>query len=73
MSRLINCLNGFDELVNIQIADNEQIAQIIELVRVDLERGNRYEINLHKELVKEQLIERNYDNMVIDEWISHIE
>ena len=73
MSRLINCLNGFDELVNIQIADNEQIAQIIELVRVDLERGNIYEVKLHKKLVREQLIERNYDNMVIDEWISHIE
>ena len=73
MSRLINCLNGFDELVNIQIADNEQIAQIIEVVRVNLERENRYEINQHKKLVREQLIERNYDNVVIDEWISYIE
>jgi small nuclear ribonucleoprotein (snRNP)-like protein len=73
MSRLINCLNGFDPLVNIQIADNEQIAQIIEVVKVGLERENNYEVELHKELVKKQLIERNYDNAVIEEWISHIE
>ena len=73
MSRLINCLNGFDPLVNIQIADNEQIAQIIEVVKVGLERENKYELELHKELVREQLIERNYDDAVIEEWILHIE
>ena len=66
-------MNGFDPLVNIQIADNEQIAQIIEVVKVGLERENKYELELHKELVREQLIERNYDNDVIEEWISHIE
>ena len=33
MSRLINCLNGFDELVQINISENEQIGQIIILVR----------------------------------------
>ena len=73
MSRLINCLNGFDPLVNIQIEDNEQIAQIIEVVRVGLERENKYELELHKELVRKQLIERNYDEAVIKEWILHIE
>jgi hypothetical protein len=59
--------------VNIQIADNEQIAQIIEVVRVGLERENKYELELHRELVREQLIERNYDIAVIKEWVSHIE
>jgi Leucine-rich repeat (LRR) protein len=28
ISRLINCLNGFDELVNIKIAGSEQISQV---------------------------------------------
>ena len=70
MSRLINCLNGFDPLVNIEIADNEQIAQVIEVVRVGLERENKYELELHKELVREQLIERTIDNAVIEEWVS---
>jgi hypothetical protein len=73
MSRLINCLNGFDPLVNIQIEDNEQIAQIIEVVRVGLERENKYDLELHKKLVKEQLIERNYDEAVIEGWVTNIE
>ena len=51
MSRLINCLNGFDPLVNIEIADNEQISQVIEVVKVNLERENKYELELHKKLV----------------------
>jgi hypothetical protein len=37
------------------------------------ERENKYEIELHKELVREQLRERKYDESVIEEWISHIE
>ena len=73
MSRLINCLNGFDSLVNIEIADNEQIAQVIEVVKVNLEKENKYEIELHKKLVREQLIERNYDNAVIEDWVLHID
>ena len=73
MSRLINCLNGFDPLVNIQIANNEQIGQVIHAVRVNLERENKYEIELHKKLVREELRERKYDESVIEEWVSHIE
>jgi hypothetical protein len=73
MSRLINCLNGFDPLVNIEIAGNEQIAQVIEVIRVNLERDNKYEKELHKELVREELRERKYDENVIEEWVSHIE
>jgi len=73
MSRLINCLNGFDPLVNIQIAGNEQIGQVIQVIRVNLERENKYEIELHKELVREELRERKYDESLIEEWILHIE
>ena len=29
MSRLVNCLNGYDVNVQIKIADNEQIANVI--------------------------------------------
>jgi hypothetical protein len=42
ISRLINCLNGFDELVNIKIAGNEQISQIISLTRNKLEKEGNY-------------------------------
>ena len=73
MSRLINCLNCFDDRVNITIADNSQIGNIIVLVRQKLESENRYSVSVHKKLVREELEERGYDETVISEWIEHIE
>jgi SOS response regulatory protein OraA/RecX len=73
MSRLINCLNGFDDRVSISIADNSQIGNIIILVRKRLENENKYSVSRHKELVREELLERGYSSMVISEWIEYIE
>ena len=73
MSRLINCLNGFDDRVNITIADNSQIGNIIVLIRQKLERDDNYTVSRHKVLVREELIERGYDEEVISEWIEYIE
>jgi hypothetical protein len=36
------------------------------------ERENKYEIELHKELAREELRERKYDEDVIEEWVKHI-
>ena len=71
MSRLINCLNGFDELVEIKIADNEQIGQIISVIATNL--GDKYSVDMHKKLVTEQLTELRYEESVINEWVSFIE
>ena len=73
MSRLVNCLNGFDNLVNIKIADNEQISQIIITVRNMLEKENRYDIDLHKKIVTDQLRDMKYEKIVINEWVNNIE
>jgi hypothetical protein len=73
ISRLINCLNGFDELVNIKIAENEQISQIINVVQNKLIKEGNYSIELHKEQVKNSLIELDYDNDIINEWVNFIE
>jgi hypothetical protein len=73
ISRLINCLNGFDELVNIKIAENEQISQIISVIQIKLEKEGKYSVELHKQQVKESLIELDYDNDIINEWIYYIE
>jgi Leucine-rich repeat (LRR) protein len=73
ISRLINCLNGFDELVNIKIAENEQISQIISLIQNRLEKEGNYNVELHKEKVFNSLKELNYDNNIINEWINYIE
>jgi hypothetical protein len=71
MSRLINCLNGFDSRVDIKMADNEQIGNIIYIIKEKL-AGN-YTIEEHKRLVAEEMKERGYDEETIDEWIIYIE
>ena len=73
MSRLINCLNGFDELVQIEISENEQIGQIIALVREQLEKSNTYNINDHKSKVQQELTNRGYTIDKINEWTEFIE
>jgi hypothetical protein len=73
ISRLINCLNGFDKLVNIKISGNEQISQIISVIQNKLKKEGNYSVELHKEQVKNSLIELDYDNDIINECIIYIE
>jgi Leucine-rich repeat (LRR) protein len=72
MSRLINCLNGFDNHIVINISNNEQIGNIIILIKDKLIAENKYTIELHKEIVMKELYDRGYDENVIDEWIEYI-
>ena len=71
MSRLVNCLVGYDDLVVIQIADNEQIGTIIELIRTRL--GANYSVEEHKRISILELTERGYSQEVISEWVGYIE
>jgi len=73
ISRLINCLNGFDKLVNIKIAGSEQISQIISVIQSKLIKEGNYSVELHREQVKNSLKELDYDNDIINEWINYIE
>jgi hypothetical protein len=73
ISRLINCLNGFDELVNIKIAGNEQISQIISAIQNKLNKEGNYNIELHREQVFDSLKDLDYDNDIINEWVNYIE
>ena len=70
MSRLLNCLNGFDPLVEIKIGDCEQIGTIISLVKTQL--GEEYTIAKHKTISKERLLDLGYEMKVIDEWLEYI-
>jgi DNA-binding transcriptional regulator YhcF (GntR family) len=73
ISRLIDCLNGFDELVQINISDTEQIGQVISQIAINLESKNEYTVEKHKEYAIKELLERGYTKEVIKEWIQHIE
>ena len=71
ISRLVNCLNGFYDDVKIKIGTNEQIGNIIIMVKERL--GKDYNVDRHRELVRNELKEREYSDDVIDEWISFID
>ncbi len=73
ISRLINCLNGFDSRVIIEMDIKYQIGSIITLIRNKLEDSNEYTIEKHKELVIKELTERNIDKETIDLWVEYIE
>ena len=72
ISRLVNCLNGFDPLVTIRISDNEQIGNIISLVKTQLEENNEYTVERHKDIARTRLRELGIDDGVIEEWIENI-
>ena len=71
ISRLVNCLAGYDELVVVEIADKEQIGTVIEIVRNRL--GTNYTVEEHRRLSILELVERGYSREVIDEWVDYIE
>ena len=70
ISRLINVLNGFDEHIEIHIADNEQIGNIISIIRNNL--GEDYEENEFKRRIRDELTMRQYSEETINEWIDNI-
>ena len=70
LTRIVNSLNGFYDDVIIQISNNEQISNIIILIKSKL--GKDYTEEKHKELVCIELNERNYAKNIIDEWVSYI-
>jgi Leucine-rich repeat (LRR) protein len=73
VSRLVNCLAGVDELVEVKIADNEQIGNVIAVVRNTLNREGRYTVELHKKIVLTELKELGYTDEVVTTWINYIE
>jgi Leucine-rich repeat (LRR) protein len=72
ISRLVNCLNGFDPLVRIQISANEQIGNVIAAVKAGLELQGEYSITAHKEKARKLLKELLIQEEEIEEWLSHI-
>ena len=72
MNRVINCLNGFSPLVNINIKYGEQIGNIIILIKNKLELTNSYTVEQHKIEVEKELLERNYDIETIKTWLEYI-
>ena len=73
ISRLVNCLNGFDELVVVKISDNEQIGNVISLIKTQLEEKNEYTVERHKSEARERLRELQVGEEEIEVWLAYIE
>ena len=54
-------------------SDNEQMGQIIALVKEQFETENKYTIDLRKEIAMKELLKRGYNEDKIKEWIEYIE
>jgi hypothetical protein len=73
MSCIINCLNGFSDLVQVQISESEQIGYIISIVKEMLFSKEDYTVEKHKELSRIELVNRGYNDDTIETWIAFIE
>jgi len=68
LSRLINCLNGYDERVVVRISDHQEIANLIISIRQKIES-----LAEQTEMVRREMTERGYDGETIKEWIGYLE
>ena len=73
VSRLVNCLSGFDVLVEVKISDNEQIGNVIAVIRERLKFEGKYTVELHKEISLVELKELGYTEDVVGVWLEYIE
>jgi Leucine-rich repeat (LRR) protein len=67
LTRLLNTLTGFYNDIELQISNNEQITNIIMSLK-----NNINNVDELKKAVKNELIDRQYDNSIIDEWLEYI-
>jgi len=73
LSRLVNCLNGFYDDITVRIGTNEQIGNIIIVTKDELDKIGTYNVMDHRKLVRERLVEMEYGDDVIEEWLSFID
>ena len=66
LTRLLNCLTGFYDDIELQISDSEQITNIIMALK------NKYNGEQLVEQVKAELQDRKYPVEVINEWLEYL-
>jgi len=67
--KLIDCCIYFSELVI--ISDNKIICDIIISIKNKLISQSNYNLDTHKELVRNKLIEKGYDKYTINQWLYY--
>jgi hypothetical protein len=71
--RIINCLNGFSDLVKFEFAVDysDVISMVIRQTKEKM--GENYTLERHKELVTQELRQREVPINIIQDWLNHIE
>jgi hypothetical protein len=67
LSRLINVINGYCPDVNINISPNEQIGNVVIMLK-----SRCKDLDELTSLFTKEMCEREYETDVIDEWITYI-
>ncbi len=67
MTRLINVLVGFYDDIELQISDSEQITNIILSLKNNISDEKQLKVT-----VKKELLERQYSEAIINEWLEYI-
>jgi hypothetical protein len=73
ISRLVNSLNGFEPRIKIEMAVNEQIANIIIIIEKQLRGSNDYTVEKHRVMVSNELTTRGFSPDEISVWVDNIE
>lgn len=68
--RLVNCLSGYSNKVNIQISESDEISNIISII---MKKRGVKPLDLIKIEVMTALKERGYTNEKINEWLAYVE
>jgi len=66
LTRLVNCLSGFDDNISISISDNEQMSNISKI----LFNKHRDNIEDYQRELRKEFEERGYSEEDINMWIS---
>ncbi len=67
MTRLLNVLVGFYDDIELQISDSEQITNIIMNLKNNISDNKQL-----KDAVKKELLDRQYSEAIINEWLEYI-
>ena len=66
LTRLLNTLVGFYDDIELQISDSEQITNIIMTLK------NKFPDEQLRDAVKKELLDRQYSESIINEWLDYI-
>jgi hypothetical protein len=67
LSRLVNCLNGFDDRVMVKISDQQELANLIISIRQKTDS-----LEEQQQMVQKEMSDRGYDEQTIREWLGYL-